>query len=279
MKLYIDAGGTFLRSELHRDNDMKAACLDAQSTDLADYIEGVIEADGVPDFIGISFAGQVSGGVVYGAPNLSVKEHALKRHFESRYGLRLEIENDLSCAALAEADARKAADVVALYAGTGLGSGVVSGGKLVRGNRGFAAEIGHVPYLEAPFACGCGKRNCLELYASGSGIAKWLAHLGIPGGTTLSELRTGTQAARDVAGAFETAWLYAAATMVTLYNPEWLVLGGGIVKHNPDLKETLELRLKDYALGVSLEGLNIAVSDIENASMEGAKLLERSIYG
>ena len=96
---------------------------------------------------------------------------------------------------------------------------------------------------------------------------------------TLEQLRDGTPKHREIALAFETAWLHAAATLVTLYNPARLVLGGGIVEQNPYLQRVLTEGLDTYALKASLEGLDITVSDLENAPLEGAKLLERSIYG
>jgi glucokinase len=279
MKLYIDVGGTYLRSELHTGEEVMSARVGAASVDLSEYIEAQIREFGVPEFIGIAFAGQVSGGRVHSAPNVSLKEPAIKAYFESRYDLRLEIENDLGCAVMAEANRYGATDIVALYAGTGLGSGVVCDGKLLRGSGGFAAEIGHVPYREAPFTCGCGKRNCLELYASGSGLAKWLEYNGMSHTATLEQLRDGTPEQRKIVSAFEMAWLHAAATLVTLYNPARLVLGGGIVAQNPYLERVLAEELGNYALKASLEGLEITVSDLVNAPLEGAKLLERNIYG
>ncbi len=275
MKLYIDAGGTHLRAAW---DDAETVRADAASIDLVDFIESLIARRGVPEFIGIAFAGQVHGGRIVGAPNIAVSQPEIKSRFESRYPLRLEIDNDLSCAVMAEGASRQASNLVALYAGTGLGCGVVSEGRVLRGSRGFAAELGHIPYREAPFACGCGKSDCIELYASGSGLAKWQRHGGERGVLTLRQLRAGSPAQRRIAEDFDAALVHAAATAVTLFNPEWLVLGGGIVRENPELIETLRERLRAHALAASLEGLQIVETELEEAPLEGAKLLERNLY-
>ena len=275
MKLYIDAGGTHLRAAW---DDAETVRADAASTDLVDFIESLIARRGVPEFIGIAFAGQVHGGRIVGAPNIAVSQPEIQSRFESRYPLRLEIDNDLSCAVMAEAASRQASNLVALYAGTGLGCGVVSEGRVLRGSRGFAAELGHIPYREAPFACGCGKSDCIELYASGSGLAKWQRDGGERGVLTLRQLRGGSPAQRRIAEDFDAALVHAAATAVTLFNPEWLVLGGGIVRENPELLETLRERLHNHALAASLEGLQIVETELDEAPLEGAKLLERNLY-
>jgi glucokinase len=146
---------------------------------------------------------------------------------------------------------------------------------VVRGSRNISFEIGHIPYKEAPFRCGCGRDNCLELYASGSGLKKWMEHYGLFGEPDLEELKhSGNAASRIIAEAFDEALLHAAGVLITLANPEIMVLGGGVIGHNRYLDTLLRERLPSYTLKNSLEPLRIERSVLENAPLEGAKLLE-----
>lgn len=138
----------------------------------------------------------------------------------------------------------------------------------------LAGEIGHIPYKTVPFKCGCEKDNCLELYASGSGIQKWIKYFGLKEESNLQQLKSSKNPdAMKIAESYTEALIYAAATMVTMMNPKILVLGGGVIEQNPDLVETVCKRICDYALLASCEGLIMEKSRIENAPLEGAKIL------
>jgi len=138
----------------------------------------------------------------------------------------------------------------------------------------MAFEIGHIPYRESPLHCGCGRNNCIELYASGSGMAKWLKYYGSTHLPDLERLKESTSDEHSVAIQFEEALLHAAGVLVTVANPEILVLGGGVIEQNPYLVTLLREKLKEYALAPALEGLRIEMSVLENAPLAGAKLLE-----
>ena len=122
MKLFIDVGGTNLRSELHTSSEIISQKVSSQERELVKYIEHLLVLYPLISFIGISFAGQIFEGEILSAPNLHVSEPKIKEYFESRYNLRLEIENDLKCAVVAEAEFIKSDSIVALYVGTGIGS-------------------------------------------------------------------------------------------------------------------------------------------------------------
>lgn len=279
-KLYIDIGGTHLRSQITEGSTTLEASRSSRETGLLGYIDETVQRYPDIGFIGIAYAGQVHGGRILSAPNIDVDEPRLREVVRTRYGIALEIDNDLNCAVMAEARHYGATSVAALYVGTGLGAAVIDGGRLVRGGRNLAFEIGHIPYRDAPFACGCGRSNCVELYASGSGMAKWLRHCGDEAAPQLRGLRASPEAEkRQIAEGFDAALLHAAGTLVTLANPELLVLGGGIVGENPELVAWLEAALKRAALNTALEGLRIEASTLKNAPIEGAKLLEERYYG
>lgn len=272
-RLAVDAGGTWLRYELVGEEKVRGK-IPSRERDLNDFIESMIEKHPDIDAIAVSFAGQVHEGIILSAPNIEVKEPEIETFAETHLGIPLRIENDLNCAALAESVYWNEKELAALYSGTGLGGGIITGGEILHGWRSLAGEIGHLPYRKAPFHCGCGKNDCLELYASGSGIKKWMDRFGCVGKPDLQRFSLSeNENCRSIAETYTEALLYAAATMVTLLNPKILVLGGGVVTRNPDLTETVRRRIGDYALAASCEGLRVEMTHIENASLEGAKLL------
>ncbi len=254
MRLAVDLGGTWLRWELipgGQTGRVATAGVDPQA-----YLRELIDRYAVKA-VAISFAGQVYDNRILSAPNISAGFDPAK------LGIPYRIENDLKCAVLAEGRDWGSGSLTALYSGTGLGSATLERGEPIRGRRNLAGEIGHVPFRRAPFRCGCGKDNCLELYASGNGIAKWARRLGLA--PSLDELA--------IRKRYEEALLYAAATLLTLFNPEFLILGGGVITHHPDLVELVKTELPTYAPPFALEGVRIERSRLENASLEGAKIL------
>lgn len=276
-KLFIDIGGTHLRSEVCSGSDVVSESVRSQDIGLLSYIDRVMHQYPDIDFIGISYAGQVNKGVLVASPNINIDEYDIVSAVNSRYGIPLKIDNDLNCAIRAEAAYWKADNIAALFVGTGIGAAVIDQGKLVSGSRNMAFEIGHVPYRETPLLCGCGRSNCLELYASGSGISKWLTLYGRDLHPNLEQLKNSLVTdERSVAAEFERAVLHAAGILVTLANPDILVLGGGIVEQNPYLVSLVRENLKEYALKPSLKTLQIEKSVLENAPLSGAKLLENS---
>src|SRR5439155_27050903 len=163
------------------------------------------------------------------------------------------VENDANAAAWAEFRFGAGRDVdnsMALYTvGTGIGGGLVLDGELVRGAHGIAAELGHVRVVPEGHPCGCGRRGCLEQYASGSALVRFAQLtakdqpdtaarlLALAGGA--ADAITGplvTQAARDgdpaALSAFEQIgyWLgNSMADVVQVVDPEVIVVGGGVI--------------------------------------------------
>lgn len=274
-KLFIDIGGTRLRSEIVSDKNIIRDTIDSHGIGLLAYIDKQLALNPQISFIGISYAGQVNEGIIAAAPNVDIDEYKIASEVKNRYGIPLKIDNDLNCAVRAEAAYWKSRNIAALFVGTGIGAALIDGGMLVRGSRNMAFEIGHIPYKPSPLLCGCGRSNCIELYASGSGMAKWLKHFGSERQSDLKQLKESTNdEERFVAAEFEEALLHAAGVLVTLANPEILVLGGGVIEQNPYLGTLLREKLKNYTLAPSLQGVRIEMSVLENAPLMGAKLLE-----
>ena len=127
--------------------------------------------------VGIGIPGVVSpqrGEVSHGV-NVGIGPHplALGPLLAARAGVRVHVENDVSAATIGAAHALGLGRDVALVSlGTGLAAGMVLDGVPRRGAVGSAGEIGHLPYRPDGLTCPCGQRGCLELYASGSALAR-----------------------------------------------------------------------------------------------------------
>jgi len=197
--------------------------------------------------------------VVY-APNLNWQDVPLKAQIEARFGLPVCVENDVRAAAWGEfrfGAGRGAHSLMAVFVGTGVGSGAVLGGQLWRGVSNAAGEIGHTQVVPDGLACVCGQRGCLEAYCSGVGFIRRFESALMVGASTVLRARTGGEpsklTARHVAQAaaegdplarefWEDAVRYlglAIANAVTLLNPDRLVLGGGVAEGVPTLVEAV----------------------------------------
>lgn len=277
IKIALDVGGTHLRYLVEEKSVLEKGTVPTASTDLIRFLDGLIEKYRFVEFIGISLAGWVQDGIILSAPNIAIGRTDIKRYLWERHAIDSRIENDLKCAAIAEYGIRKDSKMLSLlYLGSGMGSAFVEQGRIVRGCGNLAGEIGHVPYKKAPFECGCGKKNCLELFASGSALKKWIAYYGFTNANMwLEELRRSPDSRlQRVASEFYHAFSFAVGLIVTLLNPDRLILGGGIIKNNPSLWALAEEEIRKNALKLSAQMVKVEISPFENASLEGARQLE-----
>ncbi len=203
--------------------------------------------------IGISAAGFVDAAraTVMFAPNLAWRDEPLRDELEQRTGLPVVVENDANAAAWAESRfgaGRGTRQVLALTVGTGLGGGVVQDGRVLRGEFGAAAEVGHVVMVPGGRPCPCGLAGCLERYASGTALVRRarevavdspvLAHDllaraggradGIEGPMVTAAARAGDVAALQVFDEVG-AWLgLGVAQLAAVLDPGVVVIGGGV---------------------------------------------------
>lgn len=218
---------------------------------LIDALAELADALGPFDHIGVGVPGLVTRqGVLRAAPNLDgVADFDVAGLLGERVGQPVHVDNDATCAAVSEwmhGAGRGTTDMVLVTLGTGIGGGVVAGGRLQRGNHGFAGEFGHMVVDPDGPPCPCGRRGCWERYASGSGLAR-LAREAAVGGRVgrVLEIAGGDpeavrgemvqQAAREGdAGALaviDDFGRWVALGLVNLTNvldPERFVLGGGL---------------------------------------------------
>ncbi|NUR72611.1 MAG: ROK family glucokinase [Hamadaea sp.] len=208
------------------------------------------------DAVGIGAAGWIDAdrSTVLFAPNLAWRDEPLRDAVSAGTGLPVIVENDANVAAWAEfryGAAEDAADSMVLFTiGTGIGGGIILGGRLIRGAHGIAAELGHVQAVPGGHPCGCGRHGCIEQYASGSALVRY-AQTGVKDDTAAGAALL-DQAGGDVGAitgpmvteaalsgdalaidAFRQAgtWLgVAMADMVQLLDPQVIVVGGGVVE-------------------------------------------------
>ena len=202
--------------------------------------------------VGVGLAGLVDHrGVLRHGPNQpGVRELDVHRGLTARLGDRVTVDNDGNCALWAEwvsGAAQGSQDALLVTLGTGIGAGLVIGGRLVRGANGMAGEPGHTTVDPNGPPCPCGRRGCWERYASGAGVARMardaaeagqldgvLGAVGedavaIRGEDVVAAARAGDPQAQAVLDEF--AWWTALgiANLIAVVDPEIVVLGGGLI--------------------------------------------------
>ncbi|HWV38120.1 MAG TPA: ROK family protein [Vulgatibacter sp.] len=212
--------------------------------------------------VGVGVAGQVLGrsGLVLVGPNLGWRDVAFGDLVEARFSRHVRVVNDLSAAAWGEASvgaAQGATDVLLVFAGSGVGGGMILDGRLYEGPGGLAGEIGHVKVVRGGRPCGCGQNGCLEAYAGGHNIATRVRELAAQGKAQAIvraaggvEERLGGPALEAAAEAGDpeataireeiASYLgIAIANAVTLLNPQQFILGGGVLMGMAGLKASV----------------------------------------
>ncbi|MCM2257063.1 MAG: ROK family protein [Vicinamibacteria bacterium] len=249
----LDVGGTFLKAGLV---DAAGTVLERRREPIAGHdgqallaqLEAVTRSFGsTPRAVGVGLPGFIDRrtGVLHGVPNLRALEGvALGRELSDRLGVPTAADNDANAAALAEAwqgAGRGADSVLMLTLGTGVGAGLVLGGRVWTGRSGYAGEFGHLQVKRDGQPCGCGSWGCLETEV---GAAGWVrradaARDAAGGRTALAGLELDPEqiVAAAVAGdavalsvVDESAeWLgLAIAFALDLLNLEKVVIGGGV---------------------------------------------------
>lgn len=186
-------------------------------------------------------------GVVNGSANLGWKYKEVKRELEELTGFSAQIGNDANVAALGEMWKGGGAgqkNMIMVTLGTGVGGGVIIGGKVIIGEHGAGGEIGHlcVNYEEKE-KCGCGNQGCLEQYASATGIVR-IAKKKLASDTrstlldaeevtakdVFDAVKSGDEVAKEIAEEFGRYLGYALANLAAVADPSVFVIGGGVSK-------------------------------------------------
>jgi predicted NBD/HSP70 family sugar kinase len=184
------------------------------------------------DSIGIGIPGMVdrASGHVSHAVNLGLDRLELGGELAQRLGVGVSVENDVKAAALGAYHLMGLTGTMAyLNLGTGLAAGLVADGRLWRGSRGIAGEIGHIPVDPSGVLCACGQRGCLETVASGSGVARqWRTDDPLPVRALFAAAADGDEDARAIKARLAAGIASAVRVLVLTVDVETVVIGGGL---------------------------------------------------
>jgi glucokinase len=289
--LGIDLGGTNARVALvTRDGRIltqhKQALLDRTPEGTVDAVAAAVDvclggaAGAEVAACGVGVAGQLREGVVVVAPNLGWSNVPLRKLLETRLGRRVLVRNDLSAAAWGEYRAgagRGQTDTFTVFVGSGVGSAIITNGRLVEGNAGVAGEFGHVKVVpQGGRPCGCGEAGCLEAYAGGHNLIRWMQEEGLSGTPADLEARAldGDPTARRLYDFAVGNLALAIANQVTVLNPGALVLGGGVLFNCPGMVRSIFGTVDQCSAKVARTGLRKIMAELKDDSgIVGAALL------
>ncbi len=249
--------------------------------------------------IGFDFPGQVDckTGVVKLAPNIPGWVNVpIAQMIEDEFHIPTRIDNDVRCAALGELKfgaGRGCENFICITVGTGIGSGIVINGKVVRGATNAAGELGHIKLqMNGGPICGCGDTGCLEAFASGPAIVA-MAQDYIKGGksTKFREMAAaeggeitpymvakaaeeGDPVAKRI---FEIVGEYIGiglTSVINLLNPERVIIGGGVAESGELLLGPIRKTIKERAMVVAGNAVEIVPAQLGNsAGVIGASML------
>ncbi len=248
--------------------------------------------------IGFDFPGQVDykTGVVKLAPNIPGWVNVpIAKMIEDEFHIPTRIDNDVRCAALGELKfgaGKGCENFVCITVGTGIGSGLVINGKLVRGAANAAGEIGHIKLqMQDGPICGCGDTGCLEAFASGPSIVamaqeylksgkstKFREMAGVDGEITPYIVAKAAEAGDPVAKRiFEKTGYYIGmglVSVINLLNPEKVIIGGGVAEAGDLLLEPIRKTIKERAMVIAGNSVEIVPAELGNsAGVIGASML------
>jgi fructokinase len=232
------AGSVAWRERVATPRDSAAAIYDA----IADIVATGERAVGAHCTVGIGTPGSLSPrtGLLRGSNTVVLNGQPIKQEIEARLQRDIRIANDANCFALSEAvdGAGKGASMVfGVIFGTGCGGGLVVDGKVLNGLHSIAGEWGHnpLPWPEADempghgaHRCYCGKWGCIETWLSGTGIAKHFADGSVATKDIVTRAADGDTTAEKYLQRVEDRIARALATVINLFDPDAIVLGGGV---------------------------------------------------
>ena len=252
------------------------------------------------DFLGIGMGtpGTVNrkNGTVIGAYNLNWKTlQPIREQFESSTGIPFFLDNDANVAALGEqwkGAGNNETNVSFITLGTGVGGGLVSDGTLIHGAVDAAGEVGHITVEPGGYECTCGKKGCLEQYASATGIVRLARDLAkeyseesdlktlvlsndpLDSKAIFDAAKAGDTYANFVVDRFAYYLGLALGNIANILNPSTIVLGGGVSKAGEFLVEKVSKVVEEFTFPTIRSVTKIKIAELENdAGMIGAASL------
>lgn len=184
--------------------------------------------------------------------NLGMNNVCFADAFRPDFGCTVQLDNDANCAALGEVTAgaaKGAKNMVMVTLGTGVGGGIIIGGKLYTGCNGIAGEVGHMVVRQGGERCGCGRDGCLEAYASAASFVRFAERALAAGRGSLLQAHAGHLNAKMICDAVDAGDALACelfdeycvnlscglANFINIFQPEAIVLGGGLAGYGEKL--------------------------------------------
>lgn len=254
--------------------------------DVAAVIEGRLVQDGISkddvEGIGIGVPGPVvQDSVVTGCVNLGWGRVNVAKELGDKTGLKVRVGNDANVAALGEmwqGGGKGYQNVIMITLGTGVGGGIIIDGHVINGSNGAGGEIGHVFVDETEEeVCGCGKRGCLEQYASATGIVRLANRVlaadqressmrsvqKISAKTVLDAAKAGDELALEVVEKMGRILGTALANAACIVDPEVFVIGGGVSKAGTIITEVIRKYYIERAFN-SCRNADFALAELGN---------------
>ena len=279
-----EAGAVLSRRRIASPQGDYGATLQA----IRDLVQALERQLGRRGSIGVGIPGAVSPatGLIKNANSTWIIGQALDRDLARELGRPVRIENDANCFALSESadGAGAGADVVfGVILGTGVGSGVVVGGRCLRGHNAIAGEWGHNPLPwpgngerdAAP--CYCGKRGCIEVFLSGPGLARDHQRgggLNLEPEQVAALAEAGDSTALATLDRYEDRLARALAMVINVLDPDVIVLGGGLSKIGR-LYDGLPGRLPAYVFSDQVDTPIVPPRHGDSSGVRGAAWLWR----
>lgn len=249
---------------------------------------------GAPGFV------DLPTGMVVEAVNIGWKNFNLKKAMESFVKKPVFVLNDANLAALGEnwkGAGRNVYDLIMVTLGTGVGGGIISNGQVITGSNGTGGEIGHIIVTpgEGP-VCNCGRRGCIETYASATGIAR-LGQEALQEGKSTSlrkaahsqhtitakdvfeAAKKGDSISQDIIQEVTDKLGFVLANLAVALNPKKVVIGGGVANAGEQLLEPVETSFRKYSLPRTAEICSFELAELGNDAgvIGGAYLVKQKL--
>ena len=221
--------------------------------------------------IGLGVPGAIDSvhGICSASNNLKWHDLPIKRLMEEGTGIPVKITNDANAAALGEAKfgaGKEYDDIIMITLGTGVGGGIVVGGKLIEGNEGKGAELGHIVISMNGRQCTCGRKGCFEAYASATALiadtkvameknpnskmhdfAKQYGK--VDGRVAFDAAKAGDKAAIEVIDQYVVYLSEGLLNYCNIFRPQAIILSGGIANAGRFLLDKVDTYLKEHNYG------------------------------
>jgi glucokinase len=225
--------------------------------------------------IGIGTAGQIDfkrGKVLSGTTNIKDwNDVSLRDMFTEEFHLPVWVDNDVNTLTLAEQQlgaGKNIKDLICLALGTGVGGGVISDGRMVRGAWGGGTELGHITVDMNGPVCNCGFHGCLEVFSSGTGIARMMRERlyeyqgnhssklsyfkerpeEVTSKLVFDWLNDGEELAKEVVEKAIDALVNAIVSFIHMFNPSLIVLGGGVLQDGDWFLRRVEEKVRTFGI-------------------------------